>query len=98
MNKEAMTLELNGQIARLVEMYGNKAQLEIEIEKKTEELKNLAGSIKEIVAIIQTLQVILNTDGFVNLDKLPQRQVDNPHVVNNPTNIKDLQKLMDKSK
>ena len=75
MDTEMLLKELNGQLARLVEAYNKKSTLEKEIEDKKAELNQLDVTIKELNAIIQTLQVIYTTNGFTNLENIqPQQQ------------------------
>lgn len=67
MNKEALVTEINGQTAKLLELYTKKEIALKNIEKQKVEINELEIAIRETRGILETLRFTLQTDGFTNL-------------------------------
>lgn len=72
MNEEAVARELNGQVLKLLEMYQRKEQLLDTVKKAEKELDELTKAIRNSDGVIQTLQFMVQTKGFINMDEAVQ--------------------------
>lgn len=85
MNKEAIVMEMNGHMAKLIENYQRKDQVSAQIKESEIELKKIELAIQEAKGVLQTLQFLLATDGFTNIpNQLPnKRDMESSNIVEN---------------
>lgn len=78
MNQEAAMKELTGQTLKLAEQFTRKEQILENIDKEKVELEEIKLAIKNIEGIIQTLQFLVQTNGFENMQGMGQQPVAPP--------------------
>jgi len=74
MDKEALTTEISGQTLKLLELYTKKDGILTAMKEEEKQLAVLEQQIKELGGIIQTLNFVLQTDGFTNLPADAKKQ------------------------
>jgi len=92
MNKEAVVQELNGQVVKLLELFQRKEKLIETIKKAKKEMEELTSMIKNADGVIQTLQFMVQSDGFTNLGAVKQGR--QPVEVPGHTNLNEVSKTL----
>jgi len=92
MNKEAVLKELNGQMLKVVELYQRKEQLLETVKKAEKEIEELVSIIKNSDGVIQTLQFMIQSEGFTDFSSVQQES--RPVELPSHTTINDVSKAL----
>ena len=75
MNQEAAMKELTGQTLKLAEQFKRKEEILANMEKENAELEEIKLTVKNLDGIIQTLQFLVQTNGFENVQGMEPQPV-----------------------